>query len=98
MAILPPPPSPQAQHFFHLRFFFVAGREIQRLWDDGDPCVGCKLELCVRASGAALLRGPEPAQSVQPAPDPGAQEALQHGGQAMGPRPQQAAETKGLTY
>lgn len=51
----------------------------------------------MRASGAAVLRGPEPAQSVQPAPDPGAQETLQHGGQAMGPSPQQAAETKGLT-
>lgn len=47
-------------------------------------------------SGAALLCGPEPTQSVQPATDPCAQEAHQHRGQAMGPRPQQATQTKGL--
>lgn len=68
----------------------------ERLWDDGDPGIGCKLELGVWASGAALLRGPEPAQSVQPATDPRAEETLQHRGQAMGPSPQQTAQTKGL--
>lgn len=78
----------------------IGGRGIHRLWHDGDLGIGCKLELGVRASGAALLRGSESAQSVQPATDPCAQEAQQHWGQAMGPRPQQAAQTKGfwLTY
>lgn len=65
--------------------------------DDGDPGVGCEPELGVRASGAALLRGPEPAQLVQPTADARAQEAQQHRGQAVGPRAQQAAQTKGLS-
>lgn len=48
------------------------------------------------APGAALLHRPEPAQFVQPATVPRAQEAQQHRGQAMGSSPQQAAQTKGL--
>lgn len=65
------------------------------IWDDGDPCVGCELEFSVWASGAAMLRGPEPAQPG-PATDPCAKEAHQHWGEAMGSRPQQATPTKGL--
>lgn len=76
--------------------FLVVEGALAGFWDDGNHGVGCKLELGVRAPGAALLRGPEPAQSVQPTTDPCAQEAHQHRGQAMGPRPQQAAQTKGL--
>lgn len=88
-----PPPSPHKRS--SSTCVLVEGENL-RLWDDGDSGVGCKLELSVRAPGAALLHRPEPAQSVQPAADPCAQEAHQHRGQAMGPRPQQVAQTKGL--
>lgn len=95
-SFLPPP-------LLLLRYLLVVSVALSReafkdgVWDDGDPGVGCEPELGVRASGAALLRGPKPAQFVQPAADPRAEEAQQHRGQAVGPRAQQAAQTKGLS-